>query len=272
VISTGSTILIGSLRIPVTAVALSTSVAAHGALLVALAWVPLPGRDHVDEPPSMTLARGEPIQVRLTTEPPAEESTPRINAIEPDIVPLERVADTRLARHVATPLAGATAQQFARLTPIPRSVESTDVVVPVTPNDGAAPMPPALAMDMPPLPPLEVLDCVPARLPEAPPVEATSAPTNARTGVREGVIVHDLPRPVYPRRCIRLGQEGTCVLTIEVRADGTPGRIEVLESSGHRRLDEAAIDAARQGRFRAARRDGRAVADTIEVPFEFHLK
>ncbi len=56
-----------------------------------------------------------------------------------------------------------------------------------------------------------------------------------------------------------------------VLADGTVGRIEVLETSGHRRLDEAAMAAAKQGRFRAAQRDGRPVTDTIEVPFEFRL-
>ena len=59
---------------------------------------------------------------------------------------------------------------------------------------------------------------------------------------------------------------------VEEAIRGTPGSITVLESTGYRRLDEAAIEAARRGTFRAARLNGRPVAGTIEVPFEFHLK
>lgn len=51
----------------------------------------------------------------------------------------------------------------------------------------------------------------------------------------------------YPRRAAERGEEGTCLLKITVNRDGTVKEIRLMESSGHRDLDEEAMAAVRKG-------------------------
>ncbi len=77
--------------------------------------------------------------------------------------------------------------------------------------------------------------------------------------------------PVYPRISRRRSEEGTVTLSVEVFADGKAGNISVTQSSGHRRLDEAALKAARKTTFTPAKQLGRNVDSTTELSFTFRL-
>ena len=55
--------------------------------------------------------------------------------------------------------------------------------------------------------------------------------------------------PVYPEISRRLHEEGTVELEIGLLDDGTMKELAVGHSSGHPRLDEAALEAARTWRF-----------------------
>jgi protein TonB len=79
------------------------------------------------------------------------------------------------------------------------------------------------------------------------------------------------PKPDYPRQARRRGLEGQVVLEVEVRADGRPGRIDIVASSGHAILDRAALEGLRRWRFQPARHGGRAVDATLRVPVSFRL-
>ncbi|MDZ4737393.1 MAG: TonB family protein [Rhodospirillaceae bacterium] len=88
---------------------------------------------------------------------------------------------------------------------------------------------------------------------------------------------HDLTalsnlEPEYPWASRRAGEEGRILLRVEVSADGTVDSINVAESSGHRRLDEAALEAVRQWRFEPARVGEQAVATSVTVPVTFRLE
>ena len=61
------------------------------------------------------------------------------------------------------------------------------------------------------------------------------------------------------------------VLRIEVRADGTPGRIEVEKSSGRDVLDQSALRAVQRWLFTPATRGGEAVDSTYTLSFDFKL-
>ena len=61
-------------------------------------------------------------------------------------------------------------------------------------------------------------------------------------------------------------------MEVEVLANGRIGDVRLRTSSGFRLLDEAALKAARKGRYKPARRDDRAVNSIVVIPFEFHLK
>jgi TonB family protein len=54
------------------------------------------------------------------------------------------------------------------------------------------------------------------------------------------------PTPVYPLSARQQGLEGTVSLRFEMLADGTVGQINVLESTGHPILDEAAQNTVKQ--------------------------
>ena len=80
------------------------------------------------------------------------------------------------------------------------------------------------------------------------------------------------PEPEYPWASRRAGEEGRVVLKVEVSASGIVEAIEVADSSGHRRLDEAALAAVRQWRFEPARIGDQTIATTVNVPVTFKLE
>jgi protein TonB len=79
------------------------------------------------------------------------------------------------------------------------------------------------------------------------------------------------PPPEYPMLARRRGQQGQVLVRLEVAADGTAARAEVVRSSGVAALDRAARAAVARWRFQPARRGGRAVGATVEVPVVFRL-
>ncbi len=107
---------------------------------------------------------------------------------------------------------------------------------------------------------MDILDPSLPQLPEQP------------AGVEHGAESLRLKQPIYPPRSVRLGQEGTVEVEVEVLANGRIGDVRLRTSSGFRLLDEAAIKAARKGRYKPALRDNHAVRSVVIVPFEFHLK
>ena len=111
--------------------------------------------------------------------------------------------------------------------------------------------------------------------PPAPPVAAPAAPMEAP--VAPGQIADRDPQPVrspaprYPREAQRRGESGTVVLRVHIDADGRPRDIDLVEGSGSRSLDRAAVDAVRRWRFDPAIRNGRPTEGTLQVPITFRL-
>jgi iron complex outermembrane receptor protein len=73
---------------------------------------------------------------------------------------------------------------------------------------------------------------------------------------------------VYPPSALTDRKHADVVLAVTVDADGHVSKVDVLQSGGVD-LDEAAIVAARQWTFVPAKRDGKALASRIRVPFHF---
>ena len=68
---------------------------------------------------------------------------------------------------------------------------------------------------------------------------------------------------------LRLGEQGTVVLTVMVKSDGSASDVEVKSSSGVARLDRAAAEAVKTWRFNPATVDGKAIDKSYEVPITF---
>lgn len=104
---------------------------------------------------------------------------------------------------------------------------------------------------------------------------ADSAEQNASLIAEKGVTAEAEPaqavHPTYPRVSQRHGEEGTVSLSIQVHSNGQAGEVSVLQSSGYRRLDDAAIKAVRATTFTPARHLERNIDSTIELSFTFQL-
>lgn len=79
------------------------------------------------------------------------------------------------------------------------------------------------------------------------------------------------PSFTYPVMANVYGVEGKVTMRVEVRADGTPGKMWVKESSGHGILDRDAGEQLARWRFNPARKGGQAVAAWIDVPVIYRL-
>jgi TonB family protein len=78
-------------------------------------------------------------------------------------------------------------------------------------------------------------------------------------------------QPQYTDQARQQRLQGSVTLQIVVRTDGTAGNIQVIRSLGGG-LDEAAIEAIKQWRFRPASRNGTPVDVTISVVINFALR
>ena len=116
---------------------------------------------------------------------------------------------------------------------------------------------PQLVETAPP-PPAEA----PAPLPEA-------APAAAAAGDRPEPIADQARPPSYPPAALRRGESGSVVVRVDVDATGMPFNATIVQRSGSRDLDRAAVDAVRRWRFTPAQSNGQAVTGSIEVPFDF---
>lgn len=81
----------------------------------------------------------------------------------------------------------------------------------------------------------------------------------------------DNPRPAYPAMSRRLGEEGRVLLRVLVGGEGRAREVQLKESSGFARLDQAAREAVLRWRFVPARRGGEAVEGWVLVPVGFAL-
>lgn len=79
------------------------------------------------------------------------------------------------------------------------------------------------------------------------------------------------PRPRYPSVARHNGWEGLTILRVEVEATGQPVTVEVLQSSGHDVLDQAAVAAVRDWKFVPARAGDKPIISWLEVPIRFRL-
>ena len=79
------------------------------------------------------------------------------------------------------------------------------------------------------------------------------------------------PPPAYPYRSRRFGEEGTVLLAIRISDTGNVETVSVKESSGHRRLDRAALKAVKGWRYQPATRAGKPIAYDYVQPVVFKL-
>jgi len=86
-----------------------------------------------------------------------------------------------------------------------------------------------------------------------------------------GVSYLNNPAPSYPRISRKAGQEGRVLLKVLVSAKGDAKTVNIEQSSGYQRLDNAALKAVMRWRFVPARKGAETLSAYVLVPINFTL-
>ena len=76
----------------------------------------------------------------------------------------------------------------------------------------------------------------------------------------------------YPRLSKKLGETGRVLIRVFIDEAGLAKNVQVNRSSGHPRLDDAALSAIQKARFKPYMENGQAVSGWAFIPLEFELE
>lgn len=141
----------------------------------------------------------------------------------------------------------------------PMDIENIEIDPDTTPIDVVIP---DIVFDIPTETPIAV---------DPEPVQPTPTVVSGSNSVAPKLIVNN--KPPYPPQSVRAQEQGVTTISVCVSENGRTQSAQVTESSGHSRLDEAALTWMKNARFRPAKVDGksRAVCNHT-VAYEWNLK
>ncbi|MDO9179448.1 MAG: energy transducer TonB [Agitococcus sp.] len=79
------------------------------------------------------------------------------------------------------------------------------------------------------------------------------------------------PAPSYPSMSLRLAEQGRVVLDVYILANGRVGELRIKQSSGFKRLDDAAMQAVKKWQYVPARRGNEAISFWYIQPLSFSI-
>lgn len=231
---------------------LALAVLLHGALLLALVQGLNPSNLR-PEPRELVISlippRTDAPQARPLM-PPAPTPTPKQAVPQPQPAPM--------------PASEPQPMPVARETPVP--VVSTPAPT-AAPSHAPAP-PPAPVQESRSVPVAPTAPQAPAAVVHHAPL----APAERGPVTISSVEYLQPPKPDYPIGAKRAGEQGKVVLRILIDERGMPERVDIQQSAGFPRLDDAARAAALRAVFKPHLEDGRAVPAYVLVPINFALK
>ncbi|WP_341887770.1 TonB family protein [Variovorax sp. YR752] len=153
--------------------------------------------------------------------------------------------------------------------PLPKTPPPPAPLIAAAPT--TEPAPPAFVA---PEPPREIAPPEPVVVAAepAPPAPPPPPPAPARELPASAIQYLEQPAPVYPRASRRLGETGQAIVRVFVDADGLPRQLQIAQSSGFVRLDEAALEGVRGARFKPPTENGRPTAGWARIPIPFELE
>jgi protein TonB len=176
----------------------------------------------------------------------------------------------------------------SNIEPLITEMESVNEPEPVLVQNEVAP-PPPLPEQPKPMPKAQKVKPVEKKTPIAQPTpvqnepiseQAELAPSSPKATASE--VVKPLvkaqadylnnPKPSYPRLSKRMGEQGEVRLKVQVGATGDVLMVALVKSSGFERLDEAALNAVKDWKFKPAKQGDEPVSSWVEVPVKFILE
>ncbi|MCU0868263.1 MAG: energy transducer TonB [Burkholderiales bacterium] len=242
----------------------ASAVALHAAILVGmtLTWNPVPPLAQKD-PLTVDLIEPVPLPTAPVVKPPEMEP------VKPPVqkAPLPPPVETPPKPQVVMPTPAPAPAPPVAAPPVPAApvLEAAPRAEPTPLAPTAAPAPPAVAAP------------AAAPAPPAPPVAARPTPSSppAPPAPIVGPVFNAAylsnPTPAYPPISKRNNEEGKVLLRVLVSDKGVPLSVELRQSSGFTRLDNAALEAVRKWKFVPARQGSEAVEASVIVPITFSL-
>jgi protein TonB len=199
------------------------------------------------EPPRLIVGETAAMEVRMVAaEPsaPPQTETPQLETPPPEDTPPPE-PQPQLESMIQPPL--------------------PDLPPPVFPVDTPLPPPPT-----PPPPKPRPAQAAPAAgPPQAAPPAAAAAPKTVPSA-QVGYLVP--PNPIYPPRSRRANEQGVAMVRVLIDVAGRPTQVSLQGSSGHKDLDESALNAVRAAQFRPYAEGGIAQPVWVLIPIKFVLK
>ncbi|MDW3204243.1 MAG: TonB family protein [Alphaproteobacteria bacterium] len=240
---------------------------------------PAPPR-HSPHPTAVQAAQADPLPQPMTATVPTE--SPTLAPVEiTDLGPQPITTTVPIAPPVLEPVR-ITEEKPAKppFQPMAKPAEPPRPEPAIEPAPKAPTEPVAKAIAETPARPVESARSDTVQSATADPVPVLTRETGAAAGgapAADPVLVTE-PRfrvpptpPAYPPVARRRNEEGTVVLRALVSPGGDTQRIEIWQSSGFYRLDDAARAAVEDWHFEPARKSGLAVASWVQVPIRFRL-
>ncbi len=240
---------------------LALAVLLHGGLIFVL-WQGL------GQPP---IERPEPREVLISL------VTPRTEAVQPSR-PTPAAPAPRQARPSLQPAPQALPLPVVEPHPLPPPLPVVrETPAQVTQPAPSAPAPMQESRTAPPVPAAPAISPPPAPAVQATPPVPPAAPAVTAPAARGPVTVSAVeylqaPKPDYPLMAKRAGEQGKVVLRILIDEKGLPERVDIQQSAGYPRLDDAARAAGLRAVFRPHLEDGHPVPAYVLVPINFALK
>jgi len=154
---------------------------------------------------------------------------------------------------------------------------------PPPPPETPPPPPPKLATPPPPfIPPPEVQIAAPppptaitqVTTKEPPPIAKFVPQPPPQAAVRTAPVIdsaHNCDKPTYPPASLRAEETGTTTVRFTIDVDGRAIQSQVIKSSGHKRLDEAARAALGLCRFKPGTLDGKPYQSSVDMQYVWKL-
>lgn len=165
---------------------------------------------------------------------------------------------------IATPAKPVAATALPRPALVMPRLPSAQLALPDTPPPGRS-FPAAVSESVP------ATAVAPVVTPAMTPVIAAQAVAPTLTEASFDAAYLNNPAPSYPLMSRRNGEAGKVLLLVQVSKQGTAAQVEIKQSCGFARLDEAALEAVRKWRFIPARRGEEVIAASVVVPLTFRI-
>ena len=89
----------------------------------------------------------------------------------------------------------------------------------------------------------------------------------------QGDILFDRqPKPRYPMVSRKLGEEGTVLVKGCIEENGSIRNVEIINGSGHARLDAEAIETVRRWTFSGSNQKSKKIISCYRIPIQFVLE